>query len=83
VVDRQSVPTRFSAGRSVFSRDLSDLLLVIECDDELVKTGFARPRQTSIGDVIVDEGEYKFFVVLIHQYSEFEPRRRRWSILER
>jgi hypothetical protein len=62
---------------------LRDLLLVVERDDELVGLGIAGSRQTAIGDIIVNEGEPQFLVVLVHQHSELEPRRRRWSAIER
>ncbi len=82
MVDRQSGRTRQAAVGSVLSHDLSDLLLVIEGDDELVGIGTPGPYQTPIRNIIIDEGESQFFVIPIHQHSEFSSRRRRRSLLE-
>ena len=80
MVDGQSLRTRQSAaGRPIFGRYLGDLLLVVERDDELVGVGIAGPRKTSIGNIVVNEGEPQFFVVLIHQDAELESCRRGWS----
>src|SRR5688500_1469999 len=68
--------------RPIFSHDLGDFLLVIECDDELVEVRGAGPRQTSIRHVIVNKGKPEFFVVLIHQHAKLEPIRGRWSVLK-